>query len=204
MKKLVIGLLDYGVGNHASLYQTLNRIGFRPFVSSEPSRLKASDLVLLPGVGAFPLAMQALRSKGLDMFLQDEAASGKPILGICLGMQLMGRSSSEGGFTAGLDLIPGDVEPLGEGCWHIGWNSLTDVRSDPLFMTSHEQEFYFNHSYVIKVVEELTTCVSRIGESNFVSAVRSNNIVGVQFHPEKSQRAGQEFLYTAIHGLCDA
>ena len=148
--------------------------------------------------------MKALRSKGLDMFLQEEAASGMPILGICLGMQLLGRSSNEDGFTAGLNLIPGEVEPLDEGCWHIGWNSLIDVRSDPLFIPSHDQEFYFNHSYAIKVADELTTCLSKVGETDFVSAVRDENIVGVQFHPEKSQGAGQEFLLTAIHGLCNA
>ena len=204
MRKLVIGILDYGVGNHGSLYHTLNRIGFRPFVCSEPSRLKASDLILLPGVGAFPPAMQALRSKGLDIFLQDEAVSGTPILGICLGMQLLGRSSNEDDFTAGLNLIPGDSVPLGAGCWHVGWNSLIDIKSDPLFKPSHDQDFYFNHSYAFKVVDESTMCLSKFGESDIVSAVRANNIVGVQFHPEKSQRAGQEFLHTAIQGLCDA
>lgn len=204
MRKIVIGLVDYGVGNLASLFHTLNDLGFRSVISSESSKLKDCDVILLPGVGAFPPAMRALRAKGLDIFLQDEAASEKPILGICLGMQLLGRSSNEDGYTAGLNLIPGDIVPLSNGRWHIGWNSLTDVGFDPLFSVSHGQDFYFNHAYAFKSVVESTTCLSQIGEIDFVSAVRVNKIVGLQFHPEKSQRAGGELLASIIHGLCHA
>jgi imidazole glycerol-phosphate synthase subunit HisH len=204
MSKILIGLVDYGVGNHASLCQTLSRIGFRSFVSIEPLRLVAADLILLPGVGAFAPAMQALRSGGLDMFLQDEASSGKPVLGICLGMQLLGRSSNEDGFTVGLNLIPADAVQLSGRRYHIGWNNINHIGSDPLFIHSHGQDFYFNHSYAFNMVDKFTMCSSKIGEFDFVSAVRVNNIVGMQFHPEKSQRAGRELLYTVIHGLCNA
>lgn len=204
MKKIVIGLVDYGVGNHASLTQALGRIGFRYFISGDPSELSVSDIILLPGVGAFAPAMKSMRSSGLDVFLQDVCASNKPIVGICLGMQLLGRSSTEDCFTVGLNLIPGDVVSMRKAHSSIGWNSIINVGSDPLFMPSNEQDFYFNHSYAFEAEDTFTMCCSEVGGFKFASAVRVNNVVGMQFHPEKSQQAGRNLLHAVISGLCNA
>lgn len=204
MTRLSIGIVDYGVGNHNSVRHTLNYLGLRCRVSDDHTLLKACDLLLLPGVGAFRPAMQALERKGLDRFLIDQVAHQKPILGICLGMQLLGKSSSENGRTAGLGLIPGDVVPLGIGCWHIGWNTATLQKPDPLFEVAHNQDFYFNHSHAYQALDEFAVCIASFGDTRFASVVRAGKVAGIQFHPEKSQRAGHSLLRSVIEGLCDA
>lgn len=204
MTKLTVGIVDYGVGNHISVHHTLNYLGLRCLVSDAHASLKACDMLLLPGVGAFRPAMQALKGKGLDHFLVDEVARQKPILGICLGMQLLGKSSSENGQTAGLGLIPGDVVRLGNGSWHIGWNTVTLQKPDPLFEVAHNEDFYFNHSYAYQELNEFVVCTTGFGDMRFASVVRSGKVAGIQFHPEKSQRAGHTLLNSVIKGLCDA
>lgn len=204
MTKLTVGIVDYGVGNHNSVHNTLNYLGLRCRVSDDHVLLRACDMLLLPGVGAFRPAMQALESKGLDRFLVNQVARQKPILGICLGMQLLGKSSSENGQTAGLGLVPGDVVPLGNNCWHIGWNNAIMQKPDPLFEVAHNQDFYFNHSYAYQAMDEFVVCSTGFGETRFASVVRVGKVAGIQFHPEKSQRAGHALLRSVIEGLCDA
>jgi glutamine amidotransferase len=202
--KLTVGIVDYGVGNHNSVHHTLNHLGLRCRVSDDHMLLKACDLLLLPGVGAFRPAIQALKSKGLDRFLVDQVARQKPILGICLGMQLLGKSSSENGRTTGLGLIPGDVVRLDIGSCHIGWNSVTLQKPDQLFEVAHNQDFYFNHSYAYPALGDFAVCTTAFGDVFFASVVRSGKVAGIQFHPEKSQRAGHALLRSVIEGLCDA
>ena len=203
MTKLTIGIVDYGVGNHASVRQCLHRLGLRCRVSDDPSVLDACDLLLLPGVGAFRLAMQALQAKALDRFLTYQASQQKPVLGICLGMQLLTEASHEDGYTTGLGLIPGKTVPLKPRRWHIGWNTVEQVTDDPLFQHSSGQAFFFNHSYAYQGPEELQVCKTNSGEA-FASVIRRNKIVGVQFHPEKSQGAGHALLRQIVMGLCNA
>jgi glutamine amidotransferase len=148
--------------------------------------------------------MQALERKGLDRFLVDQVARQKPIIGICLGMQLLGKSSSENGRTAGLGLIPGDVVPLGIGSWHIGWNTASLQKPDPLFEVANNQDFYFNHSYAYQALDEFSVCSTTYGSTRFASVVRSGKVAGIQFHPEKSQQAGHNLLRSLIEGLCNA
>jgi glutamine amidotransferase len=119
-------------------------------------------------------------------------------------MQLLGKSSSENGRTAGLCLIPGDVVPLGIGSWHVGWNTATLHKPDPLFEVAHNKYFYFNHSYAYLSPNEFVVCTSSFGDTRFASVVRSGKVAGIQFHPEKSQRAGYALLNSVIKGLCDA
>lgn len=204
MTKLTVGIVDYGVGNHNSVRHTLNFLGLRCHVSNDHMTLKACDLLLLPGVGAFRPAMQVLQARGLDHFLTEQVAHQKPVLGICLGMQLLGRSSSENGRTTGLGFIPGDVVPLGIGRWHIGWNSTTLQKADPLFEVAHSQDFYFNHSYAYQSLEDFVVCTTTFGETQFASVVRAGKVAGMQFHPEKSQRAGHVLLQSVIERLCNA
>lgn len=204
MTKLTVGIVDYGVGNHNSVLHSLRHLGLRGFISADHKSLRTSDLLLLPGVGAFRPAMQALEQRKLNLFLLDQVACQKPILGICLGMQLLGKSSSENGWTAGLGLIPGSVVTLGIGCWHIGWNTVTQKKVDPIFEVAHNRDFYFNHSHAYESFGEYVVCTSEFGATPFASVVRSGKVAGIQFHPEKSQRAGCDLLQSVIKGLCHA
>jgi glutamine amidotransferase len=203
MSKLTVGVVDYGVGNHASVRQAVLEIGYRCRVTSDPAVLDVCNLLILPGVGAFQPAMEALKACGLDRYLVEHAAHGGPLLGLCLGMQLLAEASHEGGYSRGLGLVPGEVVPLGPPYWHIGWNTLDVVRDDPLFDADDGRAFYFNHSYAYSGPEAYTVCHTMAGEA-FTSVLRRERVVGVQFHPEKSQAAGHTQLRRLIAGLCDA
>jgi len=203
VSRTTIGVVDYGVGNHASVWRTLHSFGYRCRISDEPAVLDEAHLLLLPGVGAFPPAMAALHARGLSGYLQKQARRERPILGICLGMQLLAEASHENDFTAGLGLIPGEVVPLIKPRWHIGWNTIEQVRPDPLFESSNGQSFYFNHSYTYSGPEEFQVCSSQHGRS-FPVVIRRGNVIGLQFHPEKSQAVGHDLLQQVIEGLCNA
>lgn len=206
MRRRTIGIVDYGVGNIGSLERSLSMLGYRGKTTADPDTLSASDLILLPGVGAFPAAMEALRDHDMVGFLQDRAQSGQPLVGICLGMQLMADRSDEIRPTTGLGIIPGYVTALANADWHIGWNTIEAVSNDPLIRPSHGRAVYFNHSFAFQTSPEYSIGVSRINESMapFVVAVRRDNAVGLQFHPEKSQAAGLQLLADVIEGLCNA
>ena len=203
MSKITVGIVDYGVGNHASVRHTLHELGLRCRVSHEPDILDACDMLVLPGVGAFRPAIEALRARSLDRFLLEQVDRNRPLLGICLGMQLLAQGSSENGFTAGLGLVPGQVVALADGHWHIGWNTIGQVLVDPLFRASDGQAFYFNHSYIYEGPIEYQVCRASTN-AEFAAAIRRERVVGVQFHPEKSQAAGRALLKNLVHGLCDA
>lgn len=203
MNKITVGIVDYGVGNHASVRHTLNELGLRCRTSGEPAVLDTCNVVLLPGVGAFRPAVEALRQRSLDSYLIDWATRGRALIGICLGMQLLAQASHEDGFTHGLGLVPGEVVELPPPHWHIGWNTIEQVQVDPLFRDSDGQAFFFNHSYVYRGPIEYQICCTHAG-NEFASAIRRGPIVGVQFHPEKSQAAGRVLLRQLIVGLCDA
>jgi glutamine amidotransferase len=198
-----VGLIDYGIGNHASVVHCLRSIGYRVKVCAAPALLNESDVLLLPGVGAFPSAMGALHATGMASYLQDQARRGRPIIGICLGMQLLATSSREHGHTMGLDIIPGEVLPLHPARWHIGWNAMECLNEDPLFRPSHGQAFYFNPSFFFEGPADCQVGVAR-HSAPLVAAVRRASVVGLQFHPEKSQAAGKQLLRNVIEGLTHA
>lgn len=200
MSSKQIAIIDYGVGNHASVSQAFKALGYRCRISSDPEVLAQSDVIVLPGVGAFPSAMAALHARGLVEFLRKNSRSGKPIVGFCLGMQLLADGSIEHGITAGLGLIPGTVAPLTPAHHHIGWNAIEVVNDDKLLLPSDGDLVYFNHSYVFNAPHKYHICVSRL-ESSFVVGVRRRNVVGLQFHPEKSQIAGRKILQNLVEGL---
>lgn len=203
MKRRTIGIVDYGVGNHTSVWRSLHELGYRCRISHDPEVLDGTRLLVLPGVGAFPSAMSALHARGLVPYLTERARSGHPIIGICLGMQLLCEASHENGLTAGIALIPGQIVPLAQPRWHIGWNTIDVTRPDPIFSRSDGQSFYFNHSYIYQGPPEYAVAVTRVGPS-FPSIIRKANTVGIQFHPEKSQAAGRQLLHDVIEGLCNA
>lgn len=203
MSRPTIGIVDYGVGNLASVLQALYALDYRCRVSSDSEVLAQSDVLVLPGVGAFPAAMQALHARGLVDFVRQHAFEGKPVIGICLGMQLLADASAELGPTAGLGLIPGKVVALEQSRFHIGWNSIEVAGGDPLFMAGDGRAVYFNHSYVFQAPPEYQAAVARLDDLSqpFTVAVHRNNVVGMQFHPEKSQVVGRQLLASVIEGL---
>ncbi len=200
MNRKQIGIIDYGVGNHSSVSRAFKALGYRCRVTSDFELLAQSDVIVLPGVGAFPAAMAALHALGLVDFLREKSLSGKAIIGICLGMQLLADDSTEHGITAGLGLIPGRVVSLSPTHHHIGWNAIEVVNGDKLLLPSDGDLVYFNHSYVFNAPREYHICLSRL-ESSFVVGVRRRNVVGLQFHPEKSQMAGRKMLQNLVEGL---
>lgn len=201
MKRKTVTIVDYGVGNHTSVLHTFQALGHRCRITRDREVLSAADVVILPGVGAFPAAMSALVEHGLTDFLQTLARQGKPMIGLCLGMQLLADESREHGTTAGLGLIPGTVLPLGRQNWHIGWNTLEVVQNDPLLLPSDGESVYFNHSYVFSVPDAYRAAVVRNQGEEFTAAVRRGNVCGLQFHPEKSQAAGRHLLRRLVEGL---
>jgi imidazole glycerol-phosphate synthase subunit HisH len=203
MKHLTVGIVDFEIGNHASIVHCLREIGLRVRVSSDMDVLDKTDLLILPGVGAFPAAMEALHRHGLTSYIQRKAKEQYPIIGICLGMQLLTSSSLEMEATTGLDIIPGKIVPLTGMKWHIGWNTLDCVKQDPIFQPSDGESFYFNHSYRYEGPSEFHVTLSR-HEQIFPTAIRHGSAVGLQFHPEKSQKAGRLLLGNLINGLVNA
>jgi glutamine amidotransferase len=203
MKKLSVGLIDYGMGNHASVTHKLRQLGMRVRISETPELLDQVDVLLLPGVGAFPAAMYELHRRGLIDYISDAVRAQRPLVGICLGMQLLTSASCEYGYTAGLDLIPGEIVPFKGGGWHIGWNALELVRFDRLLQASDGHIFYFNHSFHYQGPEEYQLAITR-HRSPFVSVIRRGKVIGLQFHPEKSQIVGSQLLFNIINGLVDA
>lgn len=196
-----IGIVDYGAGNLSSVKRAFQRLGHRARVTAEHSVLDEADLLVLPGVGAFPHAMEQLAARGLDGYLAAWARAGRPMLGICLGMQLLVEESEEQRPTAGLGLLPGRVRAIPGGGWHIGWNRLEVTGADPLFRPSDRESVYFNHSFAVELPARYCAAMARAG-ADLVAAIRRDRIVGLQFHPEKSQAAGRALLARIVDGLC--
>lgn len=195
----MIAIVDYGVGNLFSLKSSLAAIGAETVVTGDADALRRADKILLPGVGAFGDAAAKLRDTGLDRVVLDAAARGTPIMGICLGMQLLLEKSYEFGEHAGLGLIPGEVRPISEvipadyKIPHIGWNALNVVKKHPIFKDIKPGDcVYFVHSfYGAECPAVLAT--AEYG-ADLTAAVGKGNVVGCQFHPEKSGDVGLGIL----------
>lgn len=195
---MTVSLVSYGLGNLGSVVNMLKRVGADVALVSSPDEIAQSERLLLPGIGAFDTGMRMLEEQGLVEPITQFAATGKPLFGICLGMQLL-LDSSEEGQTAGLGLIPGRSvrfdESTGVRVPHMGWNSVESVRDDPLLAgLPVDRRFYFVHSYrVIPERDDDTLGVTRFGVP-FASVIRSGNVMGAQFHPEKSHHFGKLVL----------
>lgn len=198
----MIGIVDYGMGNLFSVSKALERLGAAYFISNQKEELLAADALILPGVGAFRDAMLRLNEEGLAEMIRKYARSGKPLLGICLGMQLLFEDSDENGLTKGLGLLPGSVHRFpgktktGETYKvpHMGWNLLQFVKPSPLFAGLDEDFAYFVHSYFVNA-EHSDVLLAKTTYHEEVSAiVGRDNIYGMQFHPEKSSKLGMALL----------
>ena len=197
----MIAIIDYGVGNLFSLKCSFESIGADICVTSDPEAIAKADRIILPGVGAFEDAAKKLRDSGLDKVIKKECANGKPLLGICLGMQLLFERSFEYGEHEGLGLIKGSIRPIADvidadlKIPHIGWNALHfGDKKDELFMYLNEGDFvYFVHSYYGADCAESVIATTEYG-AELTAAVRNKNVCGVQFHPEKSEKVGLAIL----------
>lgn len=203
MSATTVGIIDYGMGNLASVAHSLRELGFRVRVGRVADELDSADVLVLPGVGAFPAAMRTLHQQGLVTYLQEQARLQRPIIGICLGMQLLTSASHEHEFTPGLDLIPGEIVPFVDGKWHIGWNTLECSPEDSVLRLSDGQAFYFNHSFYYQGPKEYEVATAR-HPSPFAAVIRRGRVIGLQFHPEKSQMAGRKLLQRLIQEIAHA
>jgi imidazole glycerol-phosphate synthase subunit HisH len=193
-----IAILDYGMGNLRSVEKALERVGSAAVITSEPDDAGAADGLILPGVGAFPAAMRRVRELRLDALVAERLEAGVPVLGICLGMQLLFSSSAENEGAEGLGLLAGEVEPLdapGLKVPHIGWSPVRWERSSPLIEgLDPEVPFYFVHSFTPRPRDRGDVLGTAEHGERFACAVERTPLYGVQFHPEKSSAAGLRLL----------
>ncbi len=197
----MIGIVDYNMGNLASVINAFAKVGVDARLESNPNKLSQYDKLILPGVGAFGDAMEHLKSNGMDEAVIAYAKTGKPLLGICLGMQLLFESSEEFGSTKGLGLIPGKVVAFDESKFdhpqkvpHMGWNELF-VQKETVLFSELKKDFYlyFVHSYHAVCDDAYAIGKTHYGYE-FVSAVQNGNIYGIQPHPEKSHENGLQII----------
>ena len=196
----MIAILDYGVGNLFSLKSSFGVIGAEALVTADPSVIRKADRLILPGVGAFADAAEKLRASGLDRVLTEEAAQGKPLMGICLGMQLLFERSLEYGEHEGLGLLKGEIRPIAEQIPQelkipqMGWNGLIIKRDSPLLRYTREGDFvYFVHSYSAVGCDDSLLATTDYG-AELTACVGKGNVFGCQFHPEKSGNVGLNIL----------
>ncbi len=196
----MIAIVDYGVGNLFSLKSSFASLGADITVTGDAQVIRAAEKIILPGVGAFADAVRKLRESGLDTVIKEEAAKGKPIMGICLGMQLLFERSFEYGEHEGLGLIKGSVRPIGDvipqglKVPHIGWNGLILKQQAPIFKYLNDGDcVYFVHSFYGADCEKSVIATAEYG-AELTAAVADGNVIGCQFHPEKSGRVGLGIL----------
>ncbi|MEA2169486.1 MAG: imidazole glycerol-phosphate synthase subunit HisH [Solirubrobacteraceae bacterium] len=191
----MIAVVDYGMGNRRSVEKAIVHVGGSAIITRDHEAIRAADGVVVPGVGAFPRAMEHLRELGLDDLLRERAAAGVPLLGICLGMQLLFEESEEHGGAAGLGLVPGTVRYLdtqGRRLPHIGWNLVSALR--PGTLLRGDAAYYHVHSLACHPADpDDVAGVTTYGET-FCTVIERGNVAGCQFHPEKSSRDGLALL----------
>jgi len=209
MKNLInIKIIDYGMGNIQSVKNAFELFDSKVEIISDPSNIKNADGIILPGVGAFSNAVKNLKERKLIEPLKEAVINKKvPLLGICLGMQLLADKSEERGNNEGLFFIPGEIRkiPHKEGLRlpHVGWNEVTIKKKDPLFKNIIDKgSFYFVHSYRFECDDEFVVATTDYGQK-INAVVRKENIFGIQFHPERSQRKGLHMLANFISYIKD-
>lgn len=204
-----IGLLQMPIGNLTSAFNALYHLGFDPIFVNETNDFEPLSHLIVPGVGNFSAVMMHLKARGLDKKIRAFAASNRPTLGICVGMQVLASAGTEGGESEGLDLVQGRVHRLPETkalpLPHVGWSTVEFHRPHPVTESVKQgRDFYFVHSYGMQCVDEHDCIGSTNYGSNFASIVGNQNVIGFQFHPEKSQSNGLQLLENFCHwdGTC--
>lgn len=199
-----VGVVDYGVGNLKSVANAIEVAGGKPHLVSDPAAIEGFDRIILPGVGAFAPAMDALRQSGMIPSLEAYVGGGRHLLGICLGMHLLCRSSSENGNHSGLGWISATVKPfpsdIGLKVPHMGWNELKVAKDHPLVRDLPEHsDAYFVHSYIASCDERANILAECAYGGDFAAIIAHGSVFGMQFHPEKSQGTGLRLLSNFIH-----
>jgi imidazole glycerol-phosphate synthase subunit HisH len=196
-----VAIVNYGMGNLGSVRRALQDLGADAFVAEHPLALFEANRIVLPGVGAFSEGMARLQGGGwVEAIRRCVRDDRKPLLGVCLGMQMLASEGEEGGLNPGLDLIAGRVQRLDTlGCTlrvpHVGWNDVSFTRADPLFAhLPQHSDFYFVHSYAVAAARSQDVLAQTSYGVTFAAVIRSENVFGTQFHPEKSSRAGRQLL----------
>ena len=196
----MIAIIDYGVGNLFSLRSSFAAIGQDAVVTSDIEEIRRADRLILPGVGAFRDAAEKLRASGMDRAVKEETAKGKPLMGVCLGMQMLFERSYEYGVHDGLGLLKGEIRPIDERVPaglkipQMGWNALRIVKESPLLKYTREGEYvYFVHSYSAVHCDDSLLAVTEYG-TDLTACVGKGNVFGCQFHPEKSSDVGLRIL----------
>ena len=198
----MIAIIDYGMGNLKSVRNALNYLGIENKISKDPEEIRKADALILPGVGAFPDAMDTIEKLGLDKVIKEETQKGKYLLGICLGMQMLFEKGYEGIEKNGLGLLKGNIIKMKDDkvdnikIPHIGWNNLIYNRQDDMFKDIDEGKYvYYVHSYFVQGYnEEDLVAYSEYGPNKIPGVVRNKNVIGAQFHPEKSGTVGLGIL----------
>ena len=199
MNSPVIGVVDYGIGNYASLIHSLRGLGLRIRLSNQIDDLDQANILVLPGVGSFPYAMNMLAQYGLSEYIKMRSMRGDSIIGICLGMQLFSESSEEVTLTKGLNIIPGKVKGILYDESHIGWNQIQLANPDYKFLFSKDDWFYFNHTFFHNCNQNYVIANALTSDKIQIPAIINHqNTWGIQFHPEKSQIDGSSFLSKLI------
>jgi glutamine amidotransferase len=198
-----IAIADYGIGNLGSVRKAFRHLGATAFLAEDPRELLAADALVLPGDGAFGATMEELVRRGHDEVVHAYADEGRPVLGICVGMQILFEESEEHGLQRGLGLLPGRVErfPGALRVPHMGWNRLEPRRSDPLLGTLADDHVYFVHSYACRPADEDDVVATADYGGPFAAVVGRGSVLGMQFHPEKSQAAGLRLLGRFVNGV---
>ncbi len=191
-------IIDYGMGNLRSVEKALEAVGGQPIITGDPEIIRKSERLILPGVGAFGDAMENIKKIGADRAILEAVKAGKPLLGLCLGLQLLFSRSEEFGNHLGLNLIPGKVRRFQDSALpvpHVGWNQIEDIRTNPLLENiSGGSYFYFVHSYFAEPDSDAHVLSWTTYGERFCSIANRGSVWGAQFHPEKSQDVGKQLL----------
>ncbi len=202
----MVAVIDYGMGNLRSVFNAIDILGYDAVLVNDPEKLRFYDHVILPGVGSFRVCMENLKKKSFDQSIKEYVKTGKPLMGICLGMQILASKGFEDGESKGLNIIPGVVEKFNSfemniKIPHVGWNDVKfNFRQKGLGHSMKEIEtFYFTHSYIFKCNNSDHSVGETIYDKTFTSAVLNDNVFATQFHPEKSQDVGLKLFKNFIN-----
>ena len=196
----LLAIIDYKIGNLKSLQRFFKNLGYETVTTTKKNINKKAEILILPGIGAFPEAMKSLRDNQLVNLIKEKAKNGTPVIGICLGMQLLASKSYEFEKTLGIGLIPGKIKKISNFSFHIGWNIIKKINKSHELLFSETEGFFFNHSYYYEGNDKHIIAISNF-KKNIPAIIKKKNVYGIQFHPEKSQEAGKNLMINLLNSF---